>query len=205
MNQELKILQNLGLHIAKIEIYKPGINKLVANQGLDYKYPNPDIMKKSMFGTPVFSDLKFGDITWDGKLYQHKSVNSIGDTQEGIDTCLFIVNMVKNIIKTDIQGREGSVKEYISLGDYKINVKGLCVGKNGEYPYDQVAVLNQYLKLPIAIPVTSWYLNNLFGITEIVIDGEPTFPQIEGGQSQQAFEFSALSDRPVELLIKDAK
>ena len=35
------------------------------------------------------------------------------------------ISNTRNIVKTDIQGRDGSVKEFINNGDYQISIKGI--------------------------------------------------------------------------------
>ncbi|MEI8137589.1 MAG: DUF6046 domain-containing protein, partial [Bacteroidota bacterium] len=76
----------------------------------------------SYLGTYTFSNLSLTD-------------KSTGNTIV-IDTALFNVTQTKNIITTSIQGRNGTVKEYISLGDYNVTIKGVLTGTNGLYPLD---------------------------------------------------------------------
>jgi hypothetical protein len=116
-----------------------------------------------------------------------------------IDVALFEVNYPKNIIATPIQGRDGTVKEYISDGDFQINIKGVLFAPNNTFPLDDFVSLIKVVKAPVPIKVNSWYLQK-FGIYNLVITSS-SFWQQPGKFSQQAFEISALSDSTIELNI----
>lgn len=149
---------------------------------------------QSYLSTPVFSNL-----------------NLIIDQDEQsrimIDTALFVVTQTKNVITTSIQGRDGTVKEYISLGDYKVTIKGIISGYQGTYPqYETQGKYNSPVQdlLTIcqsnkAINVESWYLT-MFGIHKLVIT-DFTIGQNEGEFALQPFEITALSDTPFQLDI----
>jgi hypothetical protein len=115
------------------------------------------------------------------------------------DSILITVNQSKNITKTDIQGRDGTVKEYIGMGDYVITINGIITGNNGHYPIDEVKDLKKMLDANIAISVVSWYLQNLDVSLIVITDFE--IPQEMGGYSYQKFSISALSDTPQEIQI----
>jgi len=208
------IIKTFGLETLKSVIYKPAIDfygkAAEANASKNNPYTNsgklPDVIEKdaynyenfsylpsyeSKLGTPVMSDL---DIDTTG----------LNIPRLNIPTVLFTVNQKKNIISTAVQGRNGTVKEYISDGDFSINVKGVLVGDNGKYPrlgfestskggVVSVDYLITALKSNKALKVNSWFLTQIFGINEIVIT-DYNFPQNEGEYSVQPFEFNAISD-----------
>jgi hypothetical protein len=66
---------------------------------------------------------------------QGSNSNSLQNTQQVnynsiiFKSCLITIRQKKNIIKTEIQGRNGSIKEYISMGDYMITIEGLIVSE----------------------------------------------------------------------------
>lgn len=71
----------------------------------------------SMLGTPVFTDMILKTVDAPKKSIQLLWV-------------LADVNMEFNIVKTKIQGRDGSVKEYISEGDHSIKIRGALYSDN---------------------------------------------------------------------------
>jgi Domain of unknown function (DUF6046) len=120
------------------------------------------------------------------------------------DTALFTVRNNKNIVVTPVQGRNGTVKEYISGGDSVISIRGVIAGKRGIYPMQGTTVngkevnsVEKFIKAmnaPVAIDVNSWYLNML-GIYSMVVTSFE-LPQTQGMYETQFFEIEALSDEP---------
>jgi len=158
---------------------------------------NDTELYKSALGTPVLTNIQFLGQNWKdqyGKSQTYKTLT--------FDAILITVNQSKNIVKTDIQGRDGTIKEYIGKGDYAVTISGIITAKNGHYPKDEVKDLKRMLDANIAIPVVSWYLQNL-DISNIVIT-DYEIAQEEGGYSYQKFSISALSDTPTEIQIFNA-
>lgn len=154
---------------------------------------------KSYLGTNVFSNLNIK--------YRTKGDNTTEVRRLMIDTALFVITQTKNVITTAIQGRDGTVKEYVSLGDYKITIKGVIAGYPGTYPQSKaqgefnspVSDLIDACNDNRAVDVESWYLT-MFGIYKLVIT-DFTIGQNEGEYSLQPFEITALSDTPFQLDI----
>lgn len=194
------IIKTFGLGALKTAIYQIGVDKANTSEIDSYESKTYSDLPsyKSKLGTPVMSDLDIDPLKDSGVSYIQ------------IPTVLFTVNQKKNIISTSVQGRNGTVKEYISDGDFTINVKGVLVGDNGKYPrvgfpsgtkggVNSVNDLINLFNLNRSVAVNSWYLRQ-FNIYSIVIT-DYNFPQNEGEYSVQPFEFNAISDVPFELNI----
>lgn len=155
--------------------------------------PDPELYKSAL-GTPVVIDLEFESVTYkdlvSGKILKTPNVK--------FETILCTVAQAKKIIKTEIQGRDGTVKEYIGMDDYQVSINGIIVGENRVYPANKVGLLKSVLDAPVPIGVVSSFLNNL-GVFRIVVN-DYTLPQVAGGQSKQDFSVNAISDKPVEIL-----
>jgi len=102
-------------------------------------------------------------------------------------------------VKTEIQGRNGTVKEYIGEGDAQLSFRGIITGLNGQYPAGEVAQLRTLSLAPVPVPVISEFLNNLDIYT--VVFEDRSFEQEEGGCSYQTFSLNAISDTPQELKL----
>jgi CheY-like chemotaxis protein len=147
-----------------------------------------DTERLSYLGTPVFTDL------W---LKENDS-----DAGLRIDTVLMDISQQRNIVTTAIQGRNGTVKEYISDGDYQITVRGILVEPSAyDYPAEQVRELLRLCRVQAAVQAVSPFLQ-LFQIYDVVIT-DYQLPQLEGYQNMQPFELTCISDTPIEL-IEDA-
>lgn len=100
----------------------------------------------------------------------------------------------KSIQETPLAGNKerGTVKELISVNDYKVNIKGIIVNQESDnFPGGDVSTLYELHELsePVTIecPVT-----DLFFINQVVIK-KIRLPEINGTHAQ-AYEIEAISD-----------
>jgi hypothetical protein len=115
-------------------------------------------------GTPVYS-----------QFILKKAIDTVvGNEQTGTDYAKFesviaTVNQQRNIIRTPIQGRNGTVKEYIADGDFEISIHGRIIGKFPQKsPAEEVENIVGLLRQPNELIIVSSYLN-LFSIQYVVI------------------------------------
>lgn len=119
-----------------------------------------------------------------------------------IDAVTVNLSRSKVIKKEGIEGRDSTIKEHITNGDFSISIEGLIANEQkDEYPKEQLFLLKQFLNAPYALRVTHAILNR-FGIHEIVIDSY-SIPSISGTKNIQKFTANATSDETVELIIRD--
>lgn len=193
------VLQAFGLNQVKVIRYNSGQGQ-ESPAGSPAEFPDqqapaagrlnadgPDADVRSYLGTPVFADL---------------SLRRDGQAPLRLETVLIDVSQTKNIVTTSVQGRNGTIKEYIADGDYEITIRGALVNPLTEaYPTDLVRDLHQVLLQSDIVPVVSDYLR-IFEIYSIVVTSY-RFSQQEGYQNMQLFEIQAISDAPVELIDED--
>jgi nucleoside-diphosphate-sugar epimerase len=107
-----------------------------------------------------------------------KSVQNVGQTETvgltssisqdfSFERALLKVTQDKNIITTKIMGKDGTIKEYIGLDDYKIQIEAFIYGYNGIYPYDASKsitdiVCNSY-RNTYKMPVVTTRACNIYG------------------------------------------
>ncbi len=142
----------------------------------------------SWLGTPVFADIRIkADTNEDDTLGLY------------LDTVLITVTQEKNIIKTAVNGRNGTIKEYFSDGDYSISIEGAIVGRDPyAYPEADVKNLIRLMRQPASIVAISPFLQ-LFGIYDIAIENFD-LKQLAGFQNMQPFTIECSSDLPIELI-----
>lgn len=183
------VLERFGLSGVRAVVYVPFGESLKSNTK-DYSLEIVVIeegKKTSYLGTPVVGEVV---------------LKSDDDNLEiELQTVLTDVTMTKNIVKTDLQGYDGTIKEYISDGDYQVTIRGMLVSEENEYPQSQVSLLHQLCLLKKEIVVESEFLQ-LFGIYNLVIESY-NFPQQEAIVNAQLFELNCVSDKPIELIIED--
>lgn len=160
---------------------------------------------ESYLGTPVFDQVKIAGGSYIDAEDPKKPV--IPYESLTLQTVLLEVIQSKNIVTTAVQGRSGTIKEYVSDGDYSITMTGGVVGEMDDagkiqdlgnfYPVVDTKLLIEICKVPRALTITSEFLQ-LFGINEVVIT-DYTLNQPESVRNIQPFQISMLSDVPIEL------
>lgn len=106
-------------------------------------------------------------------------------------------SLQKQIVKTALVGKKGTIKEYISDGDYQLNIAvGLVsVNSQGEvidqYPERALSQLRRILEIGESLEVSSPFLDAL-GVNRMVVTGF-TVKQMTFA-NRQLVEITALSD-----------
>nr|DAQ00551.1 MAG TPA: hypothetical protein [Caudoviricetes sp.] len=121
------------------------------------------------------------------------------------------VTQERNIVTTPLQGRDGTIKEYISNGDYGITLDIALTDYEGEpseqadeefllpkqdYPLSQLETLRKLLTTPEAVEVESDFLY-AFGIKSAVVTSFSL--QQETHSNRQSVQIQMLSDEPYEI------
>lgn len=112
------------------------------------------------------------------------------------------INLPKNIVKTKIAGRNGTVKEYIGDDDFQVRFKGLIVNDDLNNPPEQgIRDFMRIRNVPAAIEVQC-ELFEWLGISELVIEDGGIF-QLEGFQHVVGFTLDCVSDNAIEVKLRD--
>ncbi len=195
MNGEINI-PNL-LKYAGISGYLPqlgaAINRMLrAEDASAYKAATKDAATALFFPGSIFADLpKFMPLLLKG---------FDGRDDLLLDSATLSFGTSKNIVTTKLQGRDGTVKEYIADGDYTINVKGILAYNGMRWPREEAVVLRDFLEAKTSLGIAHETLN-AYGIYEIVIT-DYNFPE-SPYVNLVPFTFSALSEQKIELKIME--
>jgi Domain of unknown function (DUF6046) len=141
-------------------------------------------------GTPVFADIILSNQA------ENRTIQLIASVVE--------VSQSKIIERTTVRGRNGTVKEYWSMDDYSVRIRGAVIDKRPDYyPKEVVDTLQLLLAESDSLKIVSRFLQ-MFGIYEITVK-DYTFLPIEGKTNCQFFDIVAFSDEPEELIVKNEK
>lgn len=162
--------------------------------GLNGQVP-PEPVGISALGTPVFDNVIFpaGSYTdLNGNLVDYEEIR--------IDTVLVTIDQDKNIIRTPVLGRNGTVKRFVSDGDFAIAISGKIVNNDQflQAPNEDLGNFIKILEAPESIPIVSGHLQR-FDIFDIVIKGY-NLPQ-GSKQNEQEFQIRAYSDEPFDFIV----
>ena len=194
-------MQHVNIPAAKT-FFNPGKQTAPAEKDNPYKGSVPNLayyqqadfpVATSALGTPVYTNIVFKG----GRYTNHITGSPTHFDDVELQTVLLGVSQAKKIVKTEIQGRDGTLKEYIGMDDYHITVNAIINGANGHYPAEDVQLLKQMLDAPVTIDVTCDYLL-LLGIHCVVVESY-SFAQEAGMYSQQKVSINCISDIPIIL------
>lgn len=132
--------------------------------------------------------------------------------------CIITVNQEKNIVTTALQGRDGTIKEYISKGDYNISIivgitnfldvyvpslTGLgprAVSASADYPLEAVQNFHKILASEETLIVQSAFLS-VFDIQSAVVKSYAIEQETFG--NRQSIKIEMLSDYAYEIKLKE--
>lgn len=126
---------------------------------------------------------------------------------EGMLIPFAVVSIVekKTIVSTAMPERGGSVKELISVDDYMINIKGVLINDNNEFPDEEITALHELFGLNRSVVLRN-------GITDIFLNGKAnhrvvikqiSWPAVSGIEHAKPFEIECESDMIFDLEIVD--
>lgn len=161
-------------------------------------YEPDEAIATSYLGTPIYSNLQIEPGQYKdpvtGDIIEYEGLR--------IDAVLFTVNREKNMVVTDIQGRDSSIKELIANKDYQIQMSGYLVSnKINVAPINEKNALIKICNAKTAIEVVSSFLND-FGIYNLVIQNY-SLVELQGKRSVIEFTLNCLSDIPYDLELQE--
>ena len=174
-----------------------GVKRGIIKPQIDAKrdfFPDASV-KSAMLGTNVVDQLTI-------KLEVDTVVGASqsDSTYIKLDAVTMVVTQSKNIVKTPIQGRNGTIKEYISDGDFDITIKGVITSTlPGRSPAEDIDNLVNLMSVPNEIVLVSDFLA-LFKIQYVVVESY-NVSQIEGYTNQVGIDIKLISDEPIELKL----
>jgi hypothetical protein len=189
---------------------------LIAANNFNIKTDKPD--GTSLYGTPMYGTLfiqkpeyttfEYNDFTNEyvetpNPLASNKSFGTL-NVAPGINTegaqGLFLNGVIidatvnKTIVKTEVIDLKGTVKEYLGESDLTITIRGYVASQNpDEYPDDDARLIKSYSSAPVSLKVTSDFLNNILGVSQIVIES-CQMSQQQGLRNVQYFQLNCVSD-----------
>ena len=89
---------------------------------------NDSYIENSILGTPVYDNLILGTL-----IKENRYLNLLGETESfaglKLNQVLITPTATNNIVTKPIQGKNGTIKQYISRGDVSLSIRGTISGK----------------------------------------------------------------------------
>lgn len=125
----------------------------------------------------------------------------LGDQKLELKECVCTITMEKNIVQTALQGRSGTIKEYINDGDYQVEIAAGLTAECDEYPKEEIQKLMAFLHTNDSLLVDEESFLGLFGITNLIVKSYCV--NQETHSNRQTFTICCLSDTAYEIKLKE--
>jgi hypothetical protein len=169
------------------------------NEGILFESMDREAQKvaTSSLGTPVMSNIKFQEFQYETEqgVEKFEDNNVEGDSYLRIDLVTFQVNNKKHLKRTNIPGSKigGTVKEYISDGDHRIEMRGKLINNEAKRrPEQQIEKFEEIRSAPVPLDIVCPFLA-AFGIERIVIE-DGRIGEIKGSSRMVTFSIVAYSE-----------
>lgn len=182
--------KSYGLGLIKPKFYSPDLGKMSDEQA----YYDLDSDKKSVFGLPIFDQVTFDPLEYT----DDNGTNVNLSVPLTLDIAIIELNQTKNIVKTARAGKNGTIKEYMGLGDYQMQITGWLVNPIATAnPEDLTRQFESYMRAPVDLKVNSLFLS-YFNIYNVVIESYKV-KQLTGQRNVFEYEISCSDESPFEI------
>jgi len=182
--------KSYGLGLIKPKLFLPDARAMEDEQGIYLL----DADKTSVFGLPVFDIVQFDPVSYTD---ENGAEINIGAPLT-LDIAIIEINQAKNIVKTARSGKNGTIKEYMGLGDYNINIKGWLVNPIATANPDILTrEFQAYMKAPTDLKINSTFLS-YFDIYNVVIESYRV-SQLTSQRNVFEYEINCSDESPFEI------
>jgi len=198
-NQSKLILKGLGLGLLKPKFYNIDQTKVSKEQ----EFEDTLGVTGNLSGMQVFDAVIFKKPAGAGNQTQtfvpdSRNTGQITANDLVLEVALITATQEKNIVKTSVQGRNGTIKEYVSDGDWQISIRGVIVGElSNKRPSEELKKLDLFRGYNAEIDVISNFLDDLKVYTVVITN--VTYEQREGMRNVYDYTLTCLSETPFEI------
>jgi hypothetical protein len=107
----------------------------------------------------------------------------------------------KNIVATPLVNGAGTVKEEISIDDWELDIKGVMVGLDGDYPDAELQTLAGWWERSAALNIQNAKTAICMSGGEKALITSLNLPECNGFENIQPYELKMISDVPFSLNI----
>ena len=169
--------------------------KGMPKKGSGYEYPGETASEKrySDLGSVLRKKDAQGRWYFMPVVFEHKG------TEYEIPNAVVSINGKKTIAETPMVGRQGTVKELISVNDYEINIAGIAL--DNDFPDQQIAQLNDLYNINEAVTLKCALTDIFLDEDDMVVLKHIDFQEMRGFETAQAFKMSLVTDRSFKLIL----
>lgn len=159
--------------------------------------PRQELIK----GTRLYKQDALGRWYFMPVFIRHKDIRGEDHTLE-LENAVISITGTKNIVRTPLVGRRGSVKELISIGDYKISIAAFIKSSDGSYPEAQITRMKELYNINESVELISVLTDLLLDEGDRIVITDIQYPPTPGVEDGQAVTIECETDSAFELIIQ---
>ncbi len=163
--------------------------KAIFQQAADFALINQETNQPEANNYPIKSGV--------GKLLTGVITLKANGKELVLENCLFDTSNSKRIVQTAINGKDGTVKEWISNGDIIINVQVNILNKERNYPVDELIEIMNFLKLNRELSINETHINKILDVSRVVVTSWRHVPKT--WSNYQSIMIDLVSDNTYEI------
>lgn len=107
----------------------------------------------------------------------------------------------KSIVETPMVSRAGSVKELISIDDYKVSLAAFVCSEDGSYPHAEITQMRELFSINESVTLVSVVSDLILDAGRKVVITSVDFPASPGIEDGQVITLECVTDQEFELTI----
>lgn len=159
-----------------------------------------------MLGTPGFSQFtnrgkRLYKKDYLGRWYFMPVTFIVEGKELEFPTAVMSISGKKTIVETPMVGRKGTVKELISVDDYRVSITGFIENTEGTYPEDEIVEMQELFNYNASVELVSAFTDLIFDDGDRVVITSISYPPTPGLEDGQVVKIECVTDKPFELII----
>lgn len=159
--------------------------------------PQQELVK----GTRLYKQDALGRWYFMPVFIKHADVRSSEHTLE-LPNAVLSITGTKNIVRTPLVGRRGTVKELINVGDYKISIAAFIHSTDGSYPEAEISRMKELYNINESVELISALTDLLLDEGDRIVITDIQYPPTPGLEDGQVVTIECETDSSFELTIQ---
>jgi len=159
----------------------------------------------SQLGTIVYDDVTFSPVDNPTFYTEQDSDIPILIKEVRLQAVAISCQRSKNIVETNVAGRDGSIKQFMSRTDYSVTITAKINERLDFFPFGQLRAIYELENAPVKVNISSKFLNIIHKIDSLVIMDIDTSPE-QGSSNEANVTLTCKTDydfKPSDYLIKN--
>lgn len=168
------------------------------NGDAEYNVPTfaPLLHSLTSLGSPIRKTDAMGRVHFMPVILKTRS----GDIE--MPNAVISFNATKTIVETPLPGANGPVIELVTMNGYDIDIVGIVIGADGNYPEAEISALRDIWRLNESVELVCAITDIWIGLGTKIVMKSVDIPEVGAFEDAQTIRFTAKTDSEFDLIIE---